>query len=305
MKKTFSIEIFFLISTSLFGQINLKDSTAQVIGYWGMQEKQSYDVSFEKLKIEKNDTLSRELIKYEVDISVIDSTENSYTIAWLYKNHKIETENEWIKKLNSITDNITVTIKTDEFGAFIEVVNWKEIRDYLVKITETLKNEIKEVPGYEKILSNIMNTYATKESIEANAIKDVLQFYKFHGVNYSLGEELTGKMQTANNYGGKPFDTEVWYMLDEIDGEDGNSILKSNEVIDSDQLTDATYKMLKENKTFGKEFPSRKEFPPVTHITDTASRIHGDSGWVLYSVETKQIKVDEIVNIEERIIEIK
>jgi len=39
--------------------------------------------------------------------------------------------------------------------------------------------------------------------------------------------------------------------------------------------------------------------------TNTASRIHGASGWVIYSIETKEIKAADSTNIEERIIEIK
>lgn len=305
MNKLLIFGTLFLLSSSLFGQISIKDSTVQVIGYWTKHETQSYDITYEKFKIKSKDTISRELIKYEIDIKIIDSTENSYTIEWFYKNYSIDTENELVRKLTSIANDISVKIKTDEFGAFIEVINWEEVRDYLTKITETLKNELKDVPNYEEIIANVMNIYSTKESIEANAIKDALQFYKFHGVKYNLGEELTVKLETSNNYGGKRFETDLRYSLDEINEADGNSILRSNEVINSEQLTDATYNYLKKLGTFGDKFPPRNEFPSLTNETNTASRIHGESGWVIYSIETKEITAEETTNIEERIIEIK
>lgn len=305
MNKLLIFGTIFLLSTTLFGQISVKDSTVQVIGYWANQEIQSYDVSYEKLKIKSKDTISRELIKYEVDIKIIDSTENSYTIEWFYKNYSIDTDNELVRKLTSIANDISVKIKTDELGAFIEIVNWEEVRDYLTKVTETLKNELKDVPNYEKIIANVMSIYSTKESIEANAIKDALQFYQFHGVKYKLGEELEGKLETANNYGGKPFETDVRYSLDEINEIDGNSILRSNQVINSEQLTDATYNYLEKMGTFGDKFPPRNEFPSLTNETNTASRIHGQSGWIIYSIETKEITAAETTNIEERIIELK
>jgi hypothetical protein len=305
MNKLLIFGTIFLLSSTLFGQISVKDSTVQVIGYWEKQETQSYDVSYEKIKIKSKDTISQELIKYEVDIKVIDSTENSYTIEWFYKNYSIDTENELVRKLTSIANDISVKIKTDEFGAFIEIVNWEEVRDYLTKVTETLKEELKDVPNYEKIIANVMSIYSTKESIEANAIKDALQFYQFHGVKYNLGEELEGELETANNYGGKPFETNVRFSLDEINEVDGNSILRSNQVINSKQLTDATYNYLEKLGTFGDKFPPRNEFPSLTNETNTASRIHGESGWVIYSIETKEITAEETTNIEERIIEIK
>ena len=305
MKKLLVFGIIFLISSNLFSQISIKDSTVQVIGYWSKYDKQSYDVTYEKYKVKNKDTISRELMKYEVDVKIIDSTANSYSIEWFYKNYSINTENELVRKLTSIADDISVKIKTDEYGAFLEVINWEEVRDYLEKVTEKLKVELKDVPNYKEIIANVMSIYSTKESVEANAIKDALQFYKFHGVKYKLGEELTGKLETSNNYGGKPFETNVQYSLDEINETDGNSILRSNEIINSEELTDATYNYLKKSGTFGDKFPARNKFPSLTNETNTASRIHGETGWIIYSIETKTVTAEETTNIEERIMEIK
>lgn len=305
MKKLLVFGIIFLISSNLFSQISIKDSTVQVIGYWSKYDKQSYDVTYEKYKVKNKDTISRELMKYEVDVKIIDSTANSYTIEWFYKNYSIDTENELVRKLTSIANDVSVKIKTDEYGAFVEVINWEEVRDYLEKITEKLKVELKDVPNYKEIIANVMSIYSTKESVEANAIKDALQFYKFHGVKYKLGEELTGKLETSNNFGGKPFETDVQYSLDEINKTDGNSILRSNEVINSEELTDATYNYLKKLGTFGDKFPLRSKFPSLTNETNTASRIHGETGWIIYSIETKTITAEETTKIEERIMEIK
>ena len=305
MKKLLVFGIIFLISSNLFSQISIKDSTVQVIGYWSKYDKQSYDVTYEKYKLKNKDTISRELMKYEVDVKIIDSTANSYTIEWFYKNYSIDTENELVRKLTSIANDVSVKIKTDEYGAFVEIVNWEEVRDYLEKVTEKLKVELKDVPNYKEIIANVMSIYSTKESVEANAIKDALQFYKFHGVKYKLGEELTGKLETSNNFGGKPFETDVQYSLDEINKTDGNSILRSNEVINSEELTDATYNYLKKLGTFGDKFPLRSKFPSLTNETNTASRIHGETGWIIYSIETKTVTAEETTNIEERIMEIK
>jgi hypothetical protein len=164
---------------------------------------------------------------------------------------------------------------------------------------------LKDVPNYKKIIANVMSIYSTKESIEANAIKDALQFYQFHGVKYNLGEELEGVLETSNNFGGKPFETDVRFSLDEINEIDGNSILRSNQIINSKQLTDATYKHLKTLGTFGDKIPPRNEFPSLTNETSTASRIHGETGWIIYSIETKEITAEETTSIEERVIEIK
>lgn len=305
MKKTLFIGILLLFSIKTFGQISVKDSTVQVVGYWSKLEKQSYNVSYEKLKIKNKDTISRELMQYEVDLKVIDSTENSYTTEWYYKNFKIDTNNELVKKLTSLSNDISVLIKTDELGSFIEVVNWENVRDYLNKVSEELKKELKDIPNSEQIIDNIKNIYSSKQSVEANAIKDAIQFYSFHGVKYKLGEEISEDLTVSNNFGGKPFDTRIKYSLDEINSEDGNSVIRMKQVVNSEQLTNETYNYLKKIGSFGKNIPERKDFPSLTNETYTASRIHGETGWIIYSIETKEVKAEDTTNIEERIIEIK
>ncbi|NQX81116.1 MAG: hypothetical protein HRT66_03850 [Flavobacteriaceae bacterium] len=305
MNKLLIIGIAFLFTINISAQINEKDSTVQVVAYWSKLDKQSYSVSYEKLKIKNKDTIFKELMKYEIDVKVIDSTKNSYTTEWLYKNFTIDTDNELVKKLTSISNDISVTIKTDEFGAFIEIVNWKDVRDYLTKVTKKLKKELKDVPNYKKIIENIMNVYSSKESIEANAIKDAIQFYSFHGVKYKLGEEINVKLELANNFEGKPFEADVTYTLDEINSKDGNSIIRMKQTVNSEQLTNETYNYLKKTGAFGNNIPDRKDFPSLTNETFTASRVHGETGWIIYSIETKEVSAEGTTNIEERIIEIK
>ncbi len=288
-----------------FCQINVKDSTAQVIGYWSVGDKQTFDISYEKYKIKEKDTTARSMIKYEVDITIKDSTANSYIIEWLYKNYKIDTTNEFEREIAKMSENISVLIKTDEYGAVEEVINWEEVRDYIKKTIEPLREKLKEVSGLEQVLNKMMVTYDNKEAIEANAIKDAIQFYTFHGVHYTLKEELKGQIEFANNLGGKPFDAEVTFSLDEINAEDDNVVLRMYQEVDSDQLTKVTYDYLERLGVFGENKPDREKLPKLTTEVWTASRVHGNTGWTTYSIETKEIKSQDVISIEERIIQIK
>lgn len=305
MNKTILTILSAIIHLNISAQINMDDSSVQVVGYWSVNDKQSFDMTYGKYKIKESDTTSREFIKYEVDITIKDSTATSYTIEWLYKNYEIQSDNPLVQKLSKVAEDLAVVIKTDEFGAVQEVVNWEEVRDYIQKATEILKKELKEVPNADQIIGQIMGIYMSKEAIEGNAIKDALQFYTFHGGAYTLNEKVTGQMQIMNNYGGDPFDTEVTLSLDEIDEEDGSSIIRMHQLVNSEQLTNATYGYLQKLGSFGGQMPSREEFPALTNEVWTASRIHSETGWVTYSIETKQIKAEGTTNIEERIIQLK
>jgi len=291
--------------SSAFGQINMSDSSAQIIGYWSIGDKQTYDISYERYKVTNQDTSSRMIMKYEVDITIKDSTENSYTIEWFYKNYDIDFENEMVKEILKAAEDISVLIKTDEFGAVEEVLNWEEVSAYMANAITPLINELKNIPGAEQIIEQSMAMYKDKAAIEANAIKDAMQFYTFHGAAYSLNEELTGQIQVANNFGGEPFDVDVSLVLDELNEEDDNLVIRMFQAVDSEKLTEATYEYLAKTGTFGNDIPNFDELPPLTNHIWTASRIHGSTGWTTYSVETKEVNSADTTQVEERIIQIR
>lgn len=304
MKQLFFICLLFSVITRTFGQIDMNDSTAQVIGYWAKNEKQLYLVTHESFKVKGTDTTSKESYEYALDITIVDSTADSYIIDWFYHDLKMQTDNELIKKLSSLAQDMTIRIKTNELGVFKEVVNWKEIRDYIYKGTTVLKEETRDIPNLDKVIKQLEGMYSTKESIEAAAIKEIIQFYAFHGGKYKLGEEISTNMKAANLYGGEPFDMEVVFWLDEINPGEDNSIIKMQQVINSEQLTKTTFdyltKMAEPMKIPG---PKWEEFPPFKNETWIASQIHG-SGWIVYSIGTKEISSEGILKVEKSIIEL-
>jgi hypothetical protein len=304
MKRLPIFGLIFFLSIQMYGQLNMTDSTAQVVGYWDKNEKQTYIITHEKYKIKETDTLSREFSKYTVDITIVDSTADSYLIDWFYKDYEIQSENPLMKKLSSIADNMHIKIRTNELGVFQEVVNWKEVRDYILKATKMLKKETKDIPNMDDFIKQLEGIYSSKESIELGAVREMQQFYSFHGANYEYGEEYNANMKTGNLYGGEPFDTKVTVWLDELNPEDNNFVLQMKQSVDSEQLTKATYEYItKMAETLKVPAPRKEDMPEVSNDIWTASRIHG-SGWVIYSIETKETRTDGQTNIEERIIEI-
>lgn len=305
MKIRILTTIFLLTGLTTFGQINMVDSTAQVITYWEKGDKQNYSLIAEKIKIKKNDTTSIEVTTYDVEISVLNANDKSYTIEWFYKNIATNSLNPTVQKLMNITKDMKVVYKTDELGVFIEVVNWKEIKSYIQKATSTLRQDFKDIPEMDKVLKQIEATYSTKEAIESASIKDIQQFHTFHGAKYKLGEVLEGQLKVPNIYGAEPFDSDFTVYLDEINEEDNNFIMRATQEVNKEQLTNATFDYLTTMaKNMKVDPPKREDLKDLTNETLTASRIHG-TGWVIYSVQTTTVTSDNITNIEERIIEIK
>lgn len=304
MKKPLLISFLFFSSTCLFSQINKADSTVGIVGYWSLNEKQSYSIFKEKYKIIGSDTSDAHRFNYQVDITILDSTESSYTIEWYYRNFESFTDNSIVLAFSRISENLKVIIKTDEYGGIIEVVNWEEIRDSIFVATTLLKEEFKDVPYIDELINKTNNNFLTKENIESGSIGDIVLFYYFHGGLYKLNDVLEAEIQLPNLYGGNPFDADVSIWLDEINEEDFNSVLRMTQSIDSEQLTDATYLYLKELTSIADStLPDRVDFAPLQNDTWTVSQIH-ESGWILYAMETKETMMDNTINVENMIIEI-
>jgi hypothetical protein len=303
--KTFISTIAFLsCSFAIFAQIDMTDSTAQVIGYWGKGEKQTYHISQEKFKVKGTDTTERQIIRYVVDITVKDSTEKSYLLEWHYKDYTVDSEDELMKKLVGLANDIKVQIETDEYGSLVGVKNWKEVGAYMDKTIKTMFGNRANDPAIAPIMDNLKAMWSSKEAIEANAIKDAQQIYFFHGGKYGLGEEVNGQIELHNNFGNEPFKADVLIYLDEIYEEDDDFIMRMVQTIDSKQLTDETYNFLKKAGKMGKELPPRSKFPALTSETNVSSLIHGSSGWVVYSVETKVSEANGVLTVDERVIDL-
>jgi hypothetical protein len=295
----------FLIAFVSNAQINMADSTAQVITYWDKGEKQNYTVTVEKLKIKGADTTTREYVSYDVEITVLKAEDKSYTIEWLYKNMQSNNDNPVIQKIFKINNDMKVVYKTDELGIFVEVVNWKEIKDFIHDAMVILKKDYNEIPGMDKIFNQIEKTYSTKEAIESVSIADIQQFHVFHGGKYKLAEQIELSMKVPNLYGEVPFDSQILVYLDEVNTNDKNFIIRSSQEINSEQLTKATFDYLtKMANTLKTTPPKREDLKDLENQTLTSSRIH-DTGWVIYSIQTKTVTSDNVSSVEERVIEIK
>ena len=305
MKKFTLFSLLNLCIMPLFAQINMADSTVQVVSYWDKGEKQNYTITLEKIKLKGEDTTSKELISYDVEVSVTGATKNSYTVQWDYKNFKNNDKNELTQELSKINKNMQVIYKTDEMGGFIEVINWKEIRAYNQKAIAVLRKKFGTAPEIEKMLKQIENSFSTKEAIEAASIKDIQQFHSFHGGKYKLHEEISDKIKVPNVLTNIPFDADYSLYLDEINETDNNYILRSSQVVDSTQLMDATFQFLSNlAKSMNIKAPKKEDIKGLSNDIQLASRIHG-TGWVVYSIQTTTVNSDNQSNIEERIIEVK
>ncbi|MES2621390.1 MAG: hypothetical protein V4615_11125, partial [Bacteroidota bacterium] len=101
------------------------------------------------------------------------------------------------------------------------------------------------------------------------------------------------------------FDAEFELELTTIDTANNTGVIRYIQTVDKKQATDATYEFLKKTaRAAGIAEPKRDDIPELSIEDRTASNIHAPSGWVLYSINVKEVSAENSMSIETREIEL-
>ncbi|MEM9547850.1 MAG: hypothetical protein AAGA77_17840 [Bacteroidota bacterium] len=302
--KKLSTIVFLAIAVFSFGQIDKTDTTAVVIAHWKMNEAQMFRVTETTNTTESEKVISSKSIFYDLSIKVIDSTQIGYLLEWKRQNYEITSEDDFAKSLLKMTEDIPFWITTDEFGSSLQVLNWEDVSNEIKSRAEKLKEANKDFPERLKKLNKTIRQASTKASVEMIMIPDALQFLAFHGAKYKFDERIDLQVKVPNNFGGDPLDANSTMIMDQINFTQGTFIIRSSQRINPHQLTAVTYDYLSSLNIVEGELPPFEKFPKITKLIWGGSEIHGNSGWPIYSIETKQTNNDILVTVEERSIEL-
>lgn len=212
--------LLFLFPFKFFGQINPADSTVQVVAYWDKAEKHTYALTWQKMKVTGKDTVITQDIRYKADVTVLDSTTNSYIVEWKYKDYSFgnitgkQIEQSGMGSVIQSFQNTAARFTTDETGSFKELVNWEEIRDKFKSSFDFIKSTLK-LPGDFPVMNE---DGLSRTNIEEIAIKDIQLFYMFYGIKLNLGVPIEEQVDNGNELTG-PLKSDISLLLEQIDFE--------------------------------------------------------------------------------------
>lgn len=303
-KKALFLISFLCLFPALKAQINMEDSTVQVIGYWDKNEKQSYLIQEKKATVVNEDTTSSQEFSYKVDVQIVDSTAESYTIEWKYFDYKYISSPQELKTILTAYQPTKVLLKTDEMGVLAEIINSAEIS---AAMTKRLKNLIKKYKSDQYLVSEftaLIDKYASKDAVEQLALSEIQQYYNYHGGRYKLDENLSATVKSPFMNLEEGIDAELNVWLSEINVDDNNYILQMSKILDEEAMKKLMYEEAKNDPELTPdEKPEIHDMPQLKVETWAASRIH-NSGWIVYSVQTVEVLFDNEKSTEERTIEL-
>lgn len=231
MKKIISLIIILTISTNLFSQIDT--TKVAFVSYWSIGD--SYDFKVSKIKQQwKEGKLTKDQKQvYVANFTVIDSTENSYTIKWSYENDLGNTYKIPEKLLDKFSKyKITeIKYKTSEVGDLLEILNWKEVgktmNDMFDDIIEVLgdKDE-KKRNALKTAMQPFKQIYSSKQGVEQLVLKELQYFHFPMGVEFDISEPLVYDEELPNMFGGKPIKAKSKIYFENVDFEENFCVLK-------------------------------------------------------------------------------
>ncbi|NDV80414.1 hypothetical protein [Bacteroides sp. 51] len=284
------------------------DNSIDIIAYWNIGDKATYEYSDYGMKIVENDTIySPEIYKEWFSLEVIDSTATGYDIRYrlLDYKHLISNNNKEVELFwSSLPKGTTAIFHTNEFGALENVVSWeipedKTNKDEVFKDPDTQQEiVVVRVPGKEP-------TILGEEPIESeegflSKIPHVTQLFYYHGNTFQKDSAYYLKDKVPSAWNDELIDVQCQILvIDDQEEKELIHILNDN-VLDSDQLFE-NYKshfsqFTKDTTMF--DDPERNYMFSEENFYVT---LHWPSGWnvsTFHKTQTTQGK-KTVINIKE------
>ena len=241
------------ISTNLFSQIDT--TKVAFVSYWSIGD--SYDFKVSKIKQQwKEGKLTKDQKQdYIANFTVIDSTENSYTIKWSYENDLGSTYKIPEKLLDRFSKyKITeIKYKTSEVGDLIEILNWEEVGETMNSmfddIIEVLGNkDEKKKDALKTAMQPFKQIYSSKQGVEQLVLKELQYFHFPMGLEYDITEPLLYDEELPNMFGGKPIKAKAKLYFENVDFEESFCVVKQEMSLDPNDTKEILKQVFKQMK---------------------------------------------------------
>jgi hypothetical protein len=306
MTRILLLLLLFAFGKPAYAQINPDDSTAQILANWRLGDKLEYHMVNDKYRVENGDTSLRRTLHFDIEVVITDSTADSYIMEWRYIRPDLAgIDDRVIIDYLELYKNHKVVIRTDEYGNFLAVENWEDIRD---SIQQGVKNLLLSSQTPNTLMtSEIGPMVGSRAAIENGLLRDIRTFFTFFGQNQKLGESVLYETKVPNLFGGTAFDAELEIRLDDINFDEQTALYRQWQTADPDQVAVSVAQFLRDNATrIEKKEVTDPDFVPLAAIEErTAARIHVPTGWVMESAFIREADLGVYVDVFEVTLEAK
>ena len=214
MKLLLPILSFFIFS-SVLAQDNFIDSSVNYIANWKKGARKIFYIAHNKKSYESGKLKSEFDFSYEAHVTILDSTEDSYTVQWVFQLPvKLKETNPRFADSLTAFNGMKMIFKTSESGEFKELINWEEVRDAYIKMMEfSLPKKMDSTA--KQVLEQTKDMFNSKSIVEAALIREIQLFYVPYGYSFTI-KGTSAKAQLPNPFGGSPLPAIITFKITEL-----------------------------------------------------------------------------------------
>ncbi len=202
MKNTLSFITCLLLVFNIFAQDQpnlLSPTKVTTIGYWNKGDKVSYHVTNSNVATKSGSAqpVKQSSDTYDLEITVVDSTEHSYILAMKYLKGSGEgLEPQLQEIMNAIQTTAVIRYQTDEFGSFVKILNLIELQKDFQKTCSEFKKQMvstrkpEEAKAVEAIIDALSAQFSKPENIAVLYMGDILAIHAYYGIELILNKPM-------------------------------------------------------------------------------------------------------------------
>lgn len=295
-----TLMLMLFVSTSLFGQ---SDTTkVPFVAYWSVGDVYNFKITKINQQWKAEKLMTDQKQEYTAKFTVLDSTDTSYTISWIYENDLGSTY-EIPEKLMSRFAKYKLTeikYKTSEVGEFLEILNWKEVSEMMNSMFDDVvevigdgdKNKINKL---EKALEPIKKVYSSKQGIEQIVLKELNYIHFPMGVQFDTTEPFNYEEELPNMFGGAPIKAKSKITFESVDFDEGFCVMKQEMTLDPESTKSLLMEMFSKMKLNEKELKEAFK-TAVVSITDNNRFEYYYNPGIPHRIETERVSVIDVNN---------
>ncbi|MDM8002790.1 MAG: hypothetical protein QUS66_07710 [Bacteroidota bacterium] len=218
MKKAFILLALIGATTGAFSQSD--NTSVAYVAYWSVGDSWDFRVSRALMDWDGDSLISNEVTEYFANFSIIDSTENSYTVAWTYPNELLSSwdlSRDMLYELSKYRQS-RIVYTTTEHGEFVGIENWQELAGIIRSMTDDILSLYGKDPDADfdaKIekAQSFLERYSTKEGIENLAQPELSLFHFPYGTIIQVKDTIRYEEKSDLPLGSKPMmlGVKIWF----------------------------------------------------------------------------------------------
>ena len=296
------ILITLLLGYSVCLAAELKDSNViSLMPKWKKGEKHTYEIVKTR---EQNKSPEKSTSRTSAEIQVLKANKSGCTLMWSWGKVTLDdveqNSDSIVQKLANLQQGLSIKLKIDQLARIEEVENWEEIRDYIFKVIDTIREESRssgiDTNALLQTTSQMRSMFSDKEQIEAFCIRDIQLFMAAIGREYDSSRPFEYDDKIADPFGGEPLPTKGKFSLKSNDKSTDFVIVLWEQTFDPNKalkaVSDGLEKIAPDPEEAHKEMHSQlKNFSIEDRGEFTIER---SSGWIERAFYVRTVKAGNI-----------